>query len=111
VETLVLAHLRAWNDYGRLGYSIHYWRTPEGDEVDFVLYGERGLIAIGVKRSARVGHHDLKSLTSFRQAYPQARTFVFHGGPRRWHESGVDIVPLTEALCDLDGTLEGARAK
>lgn len=107
LETLVLAHLRAWNDYGNLGYTIHYWRTPEGDEVDFVLHGERGLFAIEVKRSARIRHEDLKSLTRFRQDYPNARTLLLHTGPRRWHESGVDIVPLTEALADLDGILAG----
>ena len=48
----MLQHLRAWNDYGNRGYAIHYWHTPEGDEVDFVLYGERGIVAIKVKRSA-----------------------------------------------------------
>ena len=105
LETLVLQQLRAWNDYGNRGYSIHYWRTPEGDEVDFVLYGERGMIAIEVKRSARVRTEDLRSLARFRADYPQTRTVLLHAGSRRWHESGVDIVPLAEALVDLDGTL------
>ena len=43
LETLVLQQLRALNDYRGLGYSFHYWGTAAGDEVDFVLYGERGL--------------------------------------------------------------------
>ena len=103
----MLQHLRAWNDYGNRGYSIHYWRTPEGDEVDFVLYGERGIVAIEVKRSARVRPDDLRSLTRFRADYPQARALLLHAGSRRWHESGIEIVPLTEALTDLDGTFAG----
>lgn len=106
LETLVLAHLRAWNDYRNLGYSIHYWRTVLGDEVDFILYGERGLLAIEVKRSSRVRHEDLKSLLRFEQDYPKARLFLLHGGTRRWHESGVELVPLKEALPDLEGTFE-----
>jgi predicted AAA+ superfamily ATPase len=105
LETLVLQHLRAWNDHGNLGYAIHYWRTPEGDEVDFVLYGQGGLLAIEVKRSARIRQDDLKGLVRFRQDYPEAKTLLLHPGSRRWHESGVDIVPLTEALMDLDATL------
>jgi predicted AAA+ superfamily ATPase len=102
LETLVLQHLRAWNDYRQLGCSIHCWRTPEGDEVDFVVYGERGIYAIEVKRSARIRQEDLKSLIRFREDYPQAHTILLHAGSRRWHESGVEIVPLTEALSDVD---------
>lgn len=105
LETLVLQHLRAWNDYGDLGYSIHYWRTPDDDEVDFVLYGPRGIVAIEVNRSARIRHEDLKGLTRFRQDYPQARAFLLHAGSRRWHESGVDIVPLEQALPDLGSVI------
>jgi predicted AAA+ superfamily ATPase len=101
----VLQHLRAWNDYRGLGCSLHYWRTPDGDEVDFVLYGEPGLWAIEVRRSGRIRPEDLRGLTRFRADYPQARALLLHAGTRRWHESGVDLVPLSEALSDLDGTL------
>ena len=73
--------------------------------MDFVLYGEPGLWAIEVKRSSRIRREDLRGLARFRQDYPSARTLLLHPGPRRWHESGVDIVPLSEALRDLDGTL------
>jgi len=51
---LVLQQLRALNDYRDLGYAFHYWRTPNGDEVDFVLYGERGVVAIEVKMAQHV---------------------------------------------------------
>ena len=53
LETLVLAQIRAVNDAMHLGFAIHYWRTSAGAEVDFVLYGERGLYAVECKRSAR----------------------------------------------------------
>jgi predicted AAA+ superfamily ATPase len=104
LETLVLQHLRAWNDYRSLGCTIHYWRTPEGDEVDLVLYGEPGLWAIEVKRG-RIREQDFKGLARFRQDYPMARALLLHAGTRRWHESGVEVVPLAEALLDLDATL------
>ena len=80
LETLLLQHLRAWNDYGNLGYSISYWRTPGGEEVDFVLYGKRGFFAVEVKRSARIRAEDLKGLLQFHRYYPQANSFCFTRG-------------------------------
>ena len=40
-ETLFLQHLQAINDYYNYEYTIYFWRTQEGAEVDFVLYGPR----------------------------------------------------------------------
>ncbi len=50
LETLVLQHLRAINDYYRLGFHCYYWRTSNDVEVDFILYGEKGLFAFEIKR-------------------------------------------------------------
>ncbi len=105
LETLFLQHLRALNDYRELGYGLHYWRTARGDEVDFVLYGERGLVAFEVKRSPRVRPDDLRGLRRFREDFPKARTYLVHLGGRRWHESGVDILPFEEAVRTLDQLL------
>ena len=49
LETLVVQELRAINFYKKLNYEIYFWRSQNGDEVDFVLYGEKELIAIEVK--------------------------------------------------------------
>lgn len=105
LETLVLQHLRAENDYRQHGYAFHYWRTGKGDEVDFVLYGERGLVAIEVKRSSRVRPEDLQALRVLRADYPEAKTHLWYLGTRRWQESGVDIVPIAEALADVGAFL------
>jgi predicted AAA+ superfamily ATPase len=105
LETLFLQHLRAVNDYRALGYALHYWRTARGDEVDFVLYGERGLRAFEVKRSARVRPDDLKPLRLFTADFPQAKTFLVYPGTRRWREAGIEILPLTEAVMSLDRLL------
>lgn len=50
METLVLQNLIAVNEALDLGYQVYYWRTSNGTEVDFVLYGPRGFFAIEVKR-------------------------------------------------------------
>lgn len=109
LETLFLANARAVNDAFGLGYEIHYWRTASGNEVDFVLYGERGLLAVEIKRVARVRDDDLGPLQAFGEEYPVARRFLLHPGKERRHQSGVEIVPLGEALRGLDRLLRDGR--
>lgn len=105
LETLVLHHLNALNEYQNLGYTLHYWRTQTGDEVDFILYGQRGLIAIEVKRGARPAGSDFSGLRKFQADFPEAKRYLFHLGTRRWHENGIEVIPLTEALQELDRIL------
>lgn len=102
LETLVLQQLRAVNEYGDLGYSLHYWRTATGDEVDFVLYGERGLVAFEVKMAHTVRPEDLRGLRRFRESYSRAKTFFIYTGARRRHEAGIEIIPAEEALRGLE---------
>ena len=101
LETLVLQHLRATNDALDLGYSMHHWRTRGGLEVDFVLYGERGLHAIEVKRCRQPRLADLRGLREFRSDYPEATTTILCAANRSYREHGVDVVPITEWLRDL----------
>ena len=102
LETLFLQQARALNDYRGLGYRLHYWRTAAGDEVDFVLYGERGLRAFEVKMTQRVRPDDLHALLRFRENFPQARTHLLHLGNRRWHDRGVDVIPFLDCIASLD---------
>lgn len=102
LETLLLQHLRAYNDYGNLGYALHYWRTPQEQEVDFVLYGERGLRAFEVKASERVRSEDFAGLHQFQEKFPEARACLLHLGSRRWRERGVDVVPFADVAMDLE---------
>jgi predicted AAA+ superfamily ATPase len=105
VETLVLQELRASNDNLALGYQIHFWRTRDHHEVDFVLYGERGLLAFEVKRSAGFRDRDLQTLRLFRADYPMARCFFLHGGEEEYELEGIRIVPLRKALPALPSLL------
>jgi predicted AAA+ superfamily ATPase len=107
VETLVLENLMAVNDALGLGYTIHYWRTSDGTEVDFVLYGHRGLVAIEVKRGRRVSAADVSGLRSFSSDFPKARALLVYGGERRLNLGGVDTRPLGEFLTRLPEILRG----
>jgi uncharacterized protein len=107
LETLLLQHLRALNDYYELGYHIYYWRTATKVEVDFVLYGEHGLLAIETKLSARVRDEDLQGLRLFLADYPQAKTYLLYTGSRSWHDQGVEIMNVETALRNLPNILRG----
>lgn len=105
LETLFLQQARAINDYRNLGYKFYYWRTATGDEVDFVLYGERGLRAFEVKMSQTVRPDDWRALLRFRADFPEAKTHLVYLGKRRWHERGVEILPVTDCLANLEDWL------
>jgi predicted AAA+ superfamily ATPase len=106
LETLVLQELRATNDNHELGYELFFWRTRDQKEVDFVLYGERGLVAIEVKRSAHFREADLATLKLFAGDYPVARCFVLYGGEQSYEIDGIRVLPLAQALPDLGKLLQ-----
>ncbi|MCY4439109.1 MAG: ATP-binding protein [Deltaproteobacteria bacterium] len=101
LETLVLQELRAVNDYHDHGYQISFWRTRSGLEVDFVLYGPRGLLAIEIKRSTQIQPKDTRALREFKKDYPPAKCFVFYGGPSPVYMDDVTVLPVEHALRNL----------
>lgn len=111
LETLVLQELRAVNDYHAFGYDIHFWRTKHGLEVDFVLYGPRGLLAFEVKRSATVNPADLRALKEFRRDYPEACCTLLYCGGQPLFIDGIHVVPIEAALRNLKGLLDAQPAR
>ncbi len=101
LETLFLQSLRAINDYFELGYSIHFWRTVAGDEVDFVLYGPKGFHAFELKRSATVTPNSLKGLKRFGDDYPEAQRYLIFLGKQPEYYDGITALPLQQALEQL----------
>ncbi|MBZ0160206.1 MAG: DUF4143 domain-containing protein, partial [bacterium] len=92
LETLFLQHVRAINDCRDLDYRRHYWRTGTGDEVDCVLYGERGLRAFEVKMAHNVRPDDLRALLRFRADCPEAKAHLLYLVPDR--SRGAPISPV-----------------
>jgi predicted AAA+ superfamily ATPase len=105
LETLVLQNLMAVNDGLGLGYTMHYWRTSDGTEVDFVLYGRRECVAIEVTRGRRVARGDVAGLRAFASDYPAARRLLLYRGDRRLTIDGIDVVPVDEFLSRLPQVL------
>jgi len=105
LETLVLQELLAVNDALNLGYSLFYWRTPNNQEVDFVLYGNKGLRAFEIKRTGKVSRSMLSGLKSFLKDYPMAKALFLYGGKRRIREGNIEILPIGDAIKALPDIL------
>jgi predicted AAA+ superfamily ATPase len=104
-ETLVFQELRAINDCLRLGYELYYWHTASQVEVDFVLYGSKGLKAFEVKRTSRINENMLRGLKAFLKDYPSAKAYLIYGGTRRFYEGKITILPIQDALLTLPDIL------
>ncbi|MCC6127914.1 MAG: ATP-binding protein, partial [Chlamydiae bacterium] len=75
LESLLFQELQAINHYFDLGYELFFWRTVDQLEVDFILYGPKGLIGFEIKRSAQISPNDLKGLKAFQADYPIAKLY------------------------------------
>jgi predicted AAA+ superfamily ATPase len=94
LETLVLQEILALNHYFDWEYKVAFWHTRQGQEVDFVLYGERGFKAIEVKASDRLRPDDFKGLLEFKKDYPKADATLLYGGAEEFSHNDIRILPL-----------------
>ena len=101
LESLVFQEIQAINSYFDLGYEIYFWRTVAKLEVDFILYGPKGIIGIEVKRSKKIHSNDLISLHAFQEDYPSAKLYIFYGGTQRLYFDRIEAIPISEALQTL----------
>ena len=105
LETLVFQELKAVYDCLKLGYDLYYWHTANRVEIDFVLYGKRGLKAFEVKRTSRISEGMLRGLRIFQKDYPSAKSYFIYGGKRRYYEGNITILPAEEALVQFSDIL------
>lgn len=104
-ETLFFQELQATIAYGRTGHELFYWRSHLQQEVDFVVYGPAGLLAFEVKRTRKIGPHDLRGLQAFLADYPMATAYLVYGGDRQLQEGKIIVLPMVEALQQLPSLL------
>jgi predicted AAA+ superfamily ATPase len=100
LENLVLSDLLVWRDSTVDAPDLLYWRTTEGDEVDFVVDWKGSLLPIEVKATTRPRLAEAKSLLLFREEYPGARPgLLLHAGSElAWLADGVLAVPWWKVL-------------
>ena len=76
LENLVLTDLVAWRELVTPRPEILFWRTANGEEVDFVIEAGSRVLPIEVKATERPGYGDARHLRTFRNEYGDA----VHGG-------------------------------
>lgn len=72
LENLILTDLLAWRDAQPAEHQVLFWRTHQGEEVDFVIESADRLLPIEVKASARVAASDARHLRTFCEQYGDA---------------------------------------
>ena len=107
LETLIFQELRAINDYLETDYQLYYWRTKNGLEIDYILYGPNGLIAIEVKRSSHIHSKNLRGLKEFKKDYSLAKCYLFYSGSNAQYIDHITVLPIHKALQHLDKILLG----
>jgi len=101
LEGLVAQHLRAWIAYSPGDTKLFFWRTRSGVEVDFVVYGDLGFMAIEVQNSTIVRSNDLRPLRTFMEDYPEAKTLLLYRGSEELMIDGIRCLPVERFLRDL----------
>ncbi len=89
LENMVLQDLLAWQGSAEHRPEILYWRTADGEEVDFVIETPRRCVPIEVKASTKAHPADAKGLESFLDEYNDRSD----GGLLLY--AGSEVYPLT----------------
>ncbi len=66
--------LLAHRSYTGLDYEIQFWRSKNGQEIDFIL--GNGQVALEIKGSSRVDKRDLHALNVYVEEYPSRKAIV-----------------------------------
>jgi predicted AAA+ superfamily ATPase len=105
-EGWIASLLRAYRDYRGLFDDWGYWAPGKGSslEVDFILRHGGEFVAIEVRSGRKVFEADLRGLRAI-GAVPRLnrRLVVFRGDRRQKTADGIDILPVSEFLAELEG--------
>ena len=73
-ENFIISEIVKQNSYKDMNYSLHYWRTKQGSEIDIVL--EKGSELFGVEIKYKKGAANI----AFQNRYPDAKMRVVTSG-------------------------------
>ncbi|OGW84301.1 MAG: hypothetical protein A2987_01715 [Omnitrophica bacterium RIFCSPLOWO2_01_FULL_45_10] len=98
-EHFILTEIVAHRSYAGKDFSINFWRTKSGLEVDFVL--GKGEIAIEIKGSSHVDKRDMYGLNAFTEAFsPNKSILVCNEKEKRVHGK-ITMLPWEVFLHEL----------
>ncbi|HNS18729.1 MAG TPA: AAA family ATPase [Bacteroidales bacterium] len=94
LEGLIGQHLRASIDFAFPDSRLFFWRSLAGNEVDFILYGDKQFVAIEVKNTSVVRPTDYNGLTSFGDDYPEASLILLYRGSIVMKHKNILVLPV-----------------
>jgi predicted AAA+ superfamily ATPase len=112
LETLVYHELRVHNETSGKRRPIHYYATPAGTEIDFVIETRKGrpgaaphVVCIEVKLAPRWNRSWERAMRSLaaEPAVKVDRMIGVYTGPRPYHFDGLDVLPVGAFLAELYG--------
>jgi len=98
-EHFLLMEILAYRSYSGQDFTINFWRTKTGLEIDFIL--ARGEIAIEIKGANRIDKRDLSALVAFAEEYSPKRNFVVCNEKERRLHGKIEILPWNNFLQEL----------
>ncbi len=98
-EHFILMEINAYRSYNSKTFSLNFWRTKSGLEVDFIL-GE-GEVVIEAKGARRVDKNNLKGLFAFREEHSPKRAIVVCNEKEKRLYKGIEIMPWRDFFCQL----------
>lgn len=96
-EAFIFQELAAYRDYVSHG-SLHYWRSEDRYEVDFILDES---IGIEVKGSSRLNHYDFKGILALQAEKAMKNHIIVCNEPVAREVDGVRVLPWKIFLKDL----------
>ena len=98
-EHFLLMEILAYRSYSGQDFTINFWRTKTGLEIDFIL--ARGEIAIEIKGANRIDKRDLNALVAFAEEYSPKRNFVVCNEKEKRLHGKIEILPWNNFLQEL----------
>ncbi len=98
-EHFLLMEILAYRSYSDKDFTINFWRTKTGLEIDFIL--ARGEIAIEIKGANRIDKRDLNALVAFAEEYSPRRNLVVCNEKEKRLHGKIEILPWSNFLKEL----------
>ena len=98
-EHFLLMEILAYRSYSGQDFTINFWRTKTGLEIDFIL--ARGEIAIEIKGANRIDKRDLNALAAFAEEYSPKRNFLVCNEKEKRLHGKIEILPWSNFLQEL----------
>jgi predicted AAA+ superfamily ATPase len=100
-ETFIYGELKAANHYLSLGREFYYWRTPSGNEVDFICKKGNDIIGIEVKSTTFWKDSYNQGLSTLLEEKKISNGIGVYLGDKKLKMNNITIYPLADFLDDL----------